>query len=65
VAMDAVRLVRGAWNRNYLHELENFPLSRYKDQVDSSSLGFNWLTNQTRVQRQPVVGPPSPRFVPR
>jgi predicted phage terminase large subunit-like protein len=65
VAMDGVRLVRGSWNREYLHELENFPSSRYKDQVDSSSLGFNWLTSQMRLQRQSVAAPPSPRFVPR
>jgi predicted phage terminase large subunit-like protein len=41
---DSVRLVRGAWNEPYLGEIEMFPNSRYKDQVDGSSGAFNKLS---------------------
>lgn len=36
-----VRLVRGPWNNDYLDELAAFPKSRFKDQVDGSSSGYN------------------------
>jgi len=45
-----VMLLRGEWNREYLQELENFPFSTYKDQVDASSAGFAQLTNAKRVR---------------
>lgn len=38
-----VCLVNAEWNREYLNELQYFPLSTYKDQVDSSSEGFEIL----------------------
>jgi hypothetical protein len=38
-----VRLVSGGWNDEYLDEAAAFPKSRYKDQMDASSTGFNKL----------------------
>ena len=40
-----VSMVEGDWNAAYLEELKFFPNSRYKDQVDGSSGGFNQLTS--------------------
>jgi predicted phage terminase large subunit-like protein len=34
------RMLEGAWNKAFLDELEYFPLSTYKDQVDAMSGGF-------------------------
>lgn len=39
-----VKLVRGAWNEDYLNELHNFPDGAHDDQVDASSLSFNRLS---------------------
>jgi predicted phage terminase large subunit-like protein len=36
-----VRIVRGAWNADYLHELCGFPTAKHDDQVDASSCAFN------------------------
>jgi phage terminase large subunit-like protein len=36
-----VRIVRGAWNADYLHELRGFPTAKHDDQVDASSYAFN------------------------
>jgi phage terminase large subunit-like protein len=33
-------MVVGEWNRAYLNELQFFPYSTYKDQVDASSGAF-------------------------
>ena len=41
-----VFLLTGAWNKEYLEELENFPFSTYKDQVDASSGAFNKLAGK-------------------
>lgn len=41
-----VSLAPGHWNRDYVHELNYFPRSKYKDQVDSSSLGFNAIAGR-------------------
>lgn len=41
-----VRLVRGPWNKAYLDELEAFPISPVKDQVDASSRAFSELVNE-------------------
>ncbi len=38
-----VKMVPGEWNTAYLNELEFFPESTYKDQVDASSGAFNFL----------------------
>lgn len=43
VEAGTVYLVRGAWNKAYLEELEMFPEGEKKDQVDASSLAFNRL----------------------
>jgi predicted phage terminase large subunit-like protein len=45
-----VKMLKGAWNREYLEELRFFPSSTYKDQVDASSGAFQALVqNKTRV----------------
>lgn len=36
-----VRIVRGAWNREYIAELCGFPTGKHDDQVDGSSAAFN------------------------
>jgi predicted phage terminase large subunit-like protein len=38
-----VRLVRGAWNGDYIEELTGFPNAAHDDQVDASSGAFNRL----------------------
>jgi predicted phage terminase large subunit-like protein len=44
-----VRVVRGAWNADYLDELTAFPNGRHDDQVDGSSGAFNKLTAKRRI----------------
>jgi len=39
-----VRMAAGEWNTAYLEELEFFPASTYKDQVDASSGAFDLLS---------------------
>ena len=39
-----VYLKPGAWNRDYLSEMEYFPFSKFKDQIDASSGAFSKLT---------------------
>ena len=39
-----VYMAPGEWNADYISELQYFPYSTYKDQVDSSSGNFAWLT---------------------
>ena len=39
-----VAIAPGEWNREYLSELQHFPFSKYKDQVDASSGAFELLT---------------------
>jgi len=36
-----VRIVRGAWNADYIKELCAFPTAKHDDQVDGSSCAFN------------------------
>jgi predicted phage terminase large subunit-like protein len=43
-----VCMVPAGWNREYLEELRYFPKSRYKDQVDASSLAYNNLYKPRR-----------------
>ena len=45
-----VWLLRGDWNHEYMQELENFPNSTYKDQVDASSGAFNHLATKKIVR---------------
>jgi len=40
-----VKMVRGAWNRALIDELQYFPASKYKDQVDALSQGFAHLVD--------------------
>jgi predicted phage terminase large subunit-like protein len=39
-----VLILRGAWNKAFIHEHRFFPNGKYKDQVDSTSLAFKKLT---------------------
>lgn len=43
-----VKLLRGAWNKDFLDEVESFPLGDHDDQVDAASSGFNRLTELIR-----------------
>ncbi|MDI9575243.1 MAG: phage terminase large subunit, partial [Bacteroidota bacterium] len=43
-----VSMLRADWNAEYKRELEYFPYSKYKDQVDASSGAFNILLKQGR-----------------
>lgn len=45
-----VLLLRGDWNEPYINEMRNFPLSKYKDQIDSSSGAFNMLTSKRKAR---------------
>ncbi len=38
-----VKMLRGDWNKEFINELKHFPLSRFKDQVDASSMAFSRL----------------------
>jgi len=44
-----VSVAKAEWNEEYIEELRYFPASRYKDQVDASSGGFNILTSMKRA----------------
>jgi predicted phage terminase large subunit-like protein len=43
-----VYLARHGWNKEYVQELAFFPFGTYKDQVDASSLGYNFLAGKSR-----------------
>jgi len=43
-----VTLVPGGWNTEYISELQYFPNSKYKDQVDASAGAFNMIATMTR-----------------
>lgn len=45
VQVDAgnVKIVKGAWNKDFIDEHKTFPVGKYKDQIDSASGGFNKL----------------------
>lgn len=47
-----VYLCEGAWNEEYLKELEVFPNGAFDDQVDASSTGFNALSLGPRPVRK-------------
>lgn len=51
----------GTWNvQEYLTELERFsPTATYKDQVDASSLAFNWVVDKKPVRPLPAARPPA------
>ena len=44
-----VSMVKGEWNRAYINELTLFPNSKYKDQVDASSVAFSILAFTGRI----------------
>ncbi len=48
-----IRIVRGAWNKAFLDELENFPKGKHDDQVDGLSGAFNFLEGDNT---QPAAG---------
>jgi predicted phage terminase large subunit-like protein len=45
-----VKLVRGAWNKAYLDEMEAFPAGSHDDQVDASSGAFNKLALAQQIK---------------
>ena len=53
-AIRNVKLVQGSWNALYLEELTSFPTGAHDDQVDASSVAFNWLMQQPRGTGTPV-----------
>ena len=51
-----VFLIRGAWNGEYLDELEAFDEVNHDDQVDASSGAFNWLVaRRPRPKHDPAA----------
>lgn len=46
-----VWLLYGDWNEAYKDEMQYFPFSTYKDQIDASSGAFNRLTAKKHVRR--------------
>lgn len=44
-----VKIVRGAWNRDFILELQAFPTGSHDDQVDAASLGFLKLAAEVDV----------------
>jgi phage terminase large subunit-like protein len=43
-----VFLIQAPWNTEYISELQYFPSSKYKDQVDASAGAFNLIATMTR-----------------
>ena len=43
-----VRLVRGAWNKAFVSEMESFPRGKFKDQIDAASRMFQEALKQPR-----------------
>lgn len=39
-----VYMVEEDWNESFLDEMEHFPLSKYKDQIDAASGAFSYLS---------------------
>jgi predicted phage terminase large subunit-like protein len=46
---DHVKVLNRPWTKEYISELRYFPHSRYKDQVDASSLAFNRIAKPKRI----------------
>ena len=51
-----VLLVRGAWNADFLAELETFPMGKFKDQVDAATRAFSELVKPQPQTTTRVVG---------
>jgi len=45
-----IYLVKAPWNREYIAELEPFPVGQYTDQVDVSSGAFNKLEERKQAR---------------
>lgn len=70
-----VCMVRGAWNKAWLDEMEGFPRAKFDDQPDATAGGFNTLASHQRLEvvRNPTAGwsgrverdPASPQTRPR
>ena len=48
-----VLLMQAEWNADYIKEFRDFPLGKYKDQVDASAAGYNYLTKRRQAR---VIG---------
>lgn len=44
-----VLLLKGPWNYEFIEEFRYFPFSKFKDQVDSASMGFTKLSQRKQV----------------
>ena len=51
-----VLLIRGEWNRDFLAELETFPMGKFKDQVDAATRAFSELVKPQPTTTTRVVG---------
>jgi predicted phage terminase large subunit-like protein len=49
VGLGMVRLVKGAWNHDYIEEMRTFPAGAYKDQVDASSRAYGEIIDMAEV----------------
>ena len=43
-----VKMLRGAWNKEFINEMKHFPLSRFKDQIDAASMAFARLNRASK-----------------
>lgn len=51
-----VLLIRGEWNRDFLAELETFPMGKFKDQVDAATRAFSELVKPAPSSATRVIG---------
>lgn len=56
VAAGNVYMLQGDWNNKFIEELRMFPNSKYKDQVDAVSAGFNMLALSKKIDYKRIVG---------
>lgn len=60
-----IKLVRGAWNKAFLDELENFPKGKHDDQVDGLSGAISFLeSDNTAPPAGETVAPKPDQFTP-
>jgi predicted phage terminase large subunit-like protein len=60
-----VKILRAAWNGDFLDEILAFPSSRYTDQVDACAGGFNKLATREPAfadDELPIAGKPNQFF---
>ena len=53
-----VKMVRGPWNGDFFDEIETFPNSKFKDQVDAASRAFAMLLPKARGTLVPAAPQP-------